>query len=119
MVIGPRRGLTTERSTLKIFRLRRADYLLKNTSASCTFWEPDPTLRGILAGSVDFSLYRPPHRIRTYRAETYGGVDHVCGPDTRCTTTSYQKAHTGTSVNRDTILYPSCHQLRLKLLVAL
>ena len=31
-----------ERSTLKFFRLRRADYLLKNTSVSCTFWEPDP-----------------------------------------------------------------------------
>ena len=32
----------SQRSTLKFFRLRRADYLLKNTSASCTFWEPDP-----------------------------------------------------------------------------
>jgi hypothetical protein len=33
-----------ERSTLKIFRLRRADYLLKNTSVSYTFWEPDPAM---------------------------------------------------------------------------
>ena len=32
----------SQRSTLKFFRLRRADYLLKNTSVSCTFWEPDP-----------------------------------------------------------------------------
>jgi hypothetical protein len=36
------RRLDDERSTLKFFRLRRADYLLKNTSVSCTFWEPDP-----------------------------------------------------------------------------
>jgi hypothetical protein len=36
-------GLTmSQRSTLKFFRLRRADYLLKSTSVSCTFWEPDP-----------------------------------------------------------------------------
>ena len=35
----------SQRSTLKFFRLRRADYLLKNTSVSCTFWEPDPAER--------------------------------------------------------------------------
>ena len=35
-------GLTMTNPTLKFFRLRRAVYLLKNTSVSCTFWEPDP-----------------------------------------------------------------------------
>jgi hypothetical protein len=39
-------------STLKFFRLRRADYLLKNTSVSCTFWEPDPPGGPVPAPSV-------------------------------------------------------------------
>ena len=59
----------SQRSTLKFFRLRRADYLLKNTSVSCTFWEPDP------------SVYVSSKFARTFNgmcSKSYDEVAYVC-----------------------------------------
>ena len=69
-------GLTMRRSTLKIFRLRQAVYLLKNTSVSRTFWEPDPS-SGDPATDLTPRRCRPRYSLRADGLQVLGVRDTI------------------------------------------